>query len=194
MAEATGTAVPFVHLHVHSEYSLLDGACRVRDVVVAARRMNMPAVALTDHGNLFGAIEFYTAAIEAGVKPILGCETYLAPGDRREKTPREHGETAYHQLLLAMNAEGYRNLVKLASIGYLEGFYYKPRIDMETLRAHSAGLICTSTCLGGRLPQALLHRDAAEARRIAEEFLGIFGPERFFIEIQNHGLRDWASD
>jgi len=194
MTQAASQASPsprFVHLHLHTEYSLLDGACRIREVVQTARRLGMPAVAISDHGNMFGAIEFYMAAVEAGVKPIIGCEMYLAPGDRREKRALQSNgsrETAYHQLLLAMNLEGYRNLLKLASIGYVEGFYYKPRIDLEVLRAHSAGLICTSTCLGGMVPQALLQRDSAEARRVAEQFAAIFGAERFFIEVQNHGL------
>jgi DNA polymerase-3 subunit alpha len=192
MPQAKVGAAPFVHLHVHSEYSLLDGACRVRELVAACKALGMPALAITDHGNLFGAIEFYTAALEAGVKPIIGCETYLAPGDRRDRTPRGAGETAYHQLLLAMNLEGYRNLLKLASIGYLEGFYYKPRIDLAALREHSGGLICTSTCLGGMIPQELVRRDAAAARRVAEQFLEIFGPERFFIELQNHDLPEQA--
>lgn len=181
---------PFVHLHLHTEYSLLDGACRVKDVVSTAKKMNMPAVAITDHGNMFGAIEFYQAAKDAGVKPIVGCEMYLAPGDRRDKEHKGLREAAYHLLLLAMNLDGYRNLIKLASIGYLEGFYYKPRIDKEALREFSNGLICTSTCLGGEIPQALLQRDAAAARRVAETYLEIFGPDRFFIELQNHGMSE----
>ncbi|MFO0840461.1 MAG: DNA polymerase III subunit alpha [Phycisphaerae bacterium] len=184
----SSAAPPFVHLHVHTEYSLLDGACRVGDLVAACKRMGMPAVAVTDHGNLFGAIEFYAAAREAGVKPILGIESYLAPGDRRERDAKGLREYGYHQLLLAMDLTGYRNLVKLASIGYLEGFYYKPRIDKAVLRQFNQGLICTSTCLGGEIPQALLKRDMKSARQIAEQFLDIFGPERFFIELQDHGM------
>ncbi len=183
----------FVHLHCHTEFSLLDGACRVNELVAAAKRMNMPAVAISDHGNMFGAVEFYTACVAAGVKPILGCEMYLTPGDRREKESGAGRESAFHQLLLAMNLTGYRNLLKLTSIGYLEGFYYKPRIDFEALRAHSEGLICTSTCLGGMIPQELLRHDTAAARRVAETFLEIFGPDRFFIELQNHELPDQAT-
>jgi len=178
----------FVHLHVHTEYSLLDGACRVKDLVDACRRMGMSAVAVTDHGNLFGAIEFYTAAKAAGVKPIIGCEVYMAPGDRRDREARGLAEASYHLLLLAQNLTGYRNLVRLATIGYLEGFYYKPRIDKETLREFSAGLICTSTCLGGEIPTALCRHDVAAARAAAEEYLAIFGPDRFFLELQDHGL------
>ncbi len=142
------TAPPFAHLHIHTEYSLLDGACRITDLVETCKRLGMPSVAITDHGNLFGAIEFYTAARAAGIKPIIGCEVYMAPGDRRDREKRIGEEGAYHLLLLAQDLTGYRNLLKLASIGYLEGFDYKPRIDKETLREFSDGLICTSTCLG----------------------------------------------
>jgi len=179
---------PFVHLHVHTEYSLLDGACRVGDLVAACRKLDMPAVAVTDHGNLFGAIDFYTAAQAAGVKPVVGCEVYMAPADRRDRDARGLREASYHLLLLAQNMAGYRNLMKLTTIGYLEGFYYKPRIDKEVLREFSAGLICTSTCLGGEIPQAFARQDAAGAKAIAEEYLRIFGPDRFFIELQDHGL------
>lgn len=186
MAEAA--APRFVHLHVHTEYSLLDGACRVKDLVASAKRMNMPAIAISDHGNLFGAIEFYTACKDAGIKPIIGCELYLAPGDRRDKTVLPGRESAYHLLLLAMSLEGYYNLIKLASIGYVEGFYRKPRVDKDVLREFSKGLICTSTCLGGEIPQELLTRDASSARKMAETYLDIFGSDRFLIELQNHGL------
>jgi DNA polymerase-3 subunit alpha len=180
----------FVHLHLHTEYSLLDGACRIKDLVEACKRMNMPAVAVTDHGNLFGAIDFYAAAKAAGVKPIIGCEVYMAPGDRRDREARGLGEASYHLLLLAQNLTGYHNLMKLASLGYTEGFYYRPRIDKEVLREFSAGLICTSTCLSGEIPVALARQDANAAKAVAEEYLHIFGPERFFIELQDHGLPD----
>ncbi|MEP0845622.1 MAG: DNA polymerase III subunit alpha [Phycisphaerae bacterium] len=186
------TTPKFVHLHCHTEYSLLDGACRTRDLVREARRMGMPAIAITDHGNLFGAVEFYANAVEAGVKPIIGCELYLAPGDRRDKETKGLKEGAYHQLLLAMNLTGYRNLIKLSSIGYIEGFYRKPRIDKEVLRQFSDGLICTSTCIGGEIPTTLLAADFAAARRAAETFLEIFGPDRFFIELQDHGMPEQA--
>ncbi|TWT40420.1 DNA polymerase III subunit alpha [Phycisphaerae bacterium RAS1] len=182
----------FVHLHLHTEYSLLDGACRVADVVAACKKMDMPAVAISDHGNMFGAVEFYAAAKAAGVKPIMGCELYLAPGDRRDKEARGLREGAYHLLLLAMNLEGYRNLIKLTTIGYLEGFYRKPRIDKAALSKFSAGLICTSTCLGGEIPTTLLQADYAAAKECAETYLRIFGPDRFFIELQNHGIPEQA--
>ncbi|MEW6252257.1 MAG: DNA polymerase III subunit alpha, partial [Planctomycetota bacterium] len=190
MTHAAGPAVPFVHLHLHTEYSLLDGACRVRELVQKCRAFGMPAVAVTDHGNLFGAIEFYSAAVAAGVKPIIGCEVYMAPGDRRDRQTRIPGEGSYHLLLLAQNLTGYHNLIKLTSRAYLEGFYRKPRIDKELLREFSAGLICTSTCLGGEIPTALCRRDARAAKEVAEEYLKIFGPDRFFIELQNHGISD----
>src|SRR5678815_413172 len=151
----------------------------------------MPAVALTDHGNLFGAIEFYEKAREAGVKPILGCETYLATGSRFDKEAREQGEGGFdaisHLLLLAMNATGYRNLIQLVSKGFLEGFYYKPRIDLDLLRKHSDGLIATSGCLSSMVSRAILDRDADRAWRLVEEFSSIF-PDRFYLEMQRHGI------
>lgn len=186
--DAKTAPAPFVHLHVHSEYSLLDGACRVKDLVKNAAKMGMPAIAISDHGNLFGAIDFYQAACEAGVKPIIGCELYIAPGDRRHKEAGGLREASFHLLVLAMNLTGYRNLMKLSSIGYLEGFYYKPRIDKEVLREFNEGLICTSTCLGGEIPQKLLTADFEAAKAMMEEYLGIFGPERFFVELQDHGI------
>ncbi|MFH0982448.1 MAG: DNA polymerase III subunit alpha [Planctomycetota bacterium] len=178
----------FCHLHVHTHYSLLDGATRIDELVERVRHLGMPAVAVTDHGNLFGVIEFYEAAHRVGIKPILGCEAYMAPGDRRARDSSGMKEASNHLLLLAMNLEGYRNLVQLASIAYREGFYYRPRIDKEVLRELSAGLICTSTCLGGEIPQALLHENRRLAEDIAKTYLSIFGPERFLIELQDHGL------
>ncbi|MCH7871767.1 MAG: DNA polymerase III subunit alpha, partial [Planctomycetes bacterium] len=191
-ARAEGVAAPgFVHLHVHTHYSLLDGATRIPALVSRCKELGMPAVAISDHGNMFGAIEFYQAAIKAGVKPIVGCELYIAPHSRTEKRAATGGlDSAYHLLLLAMDLSGYRNLIKLASIGYLEGFYRKPRIDKEVLAEHSEGLICTSTCLGGEVPQAFMRKDMAEAKRLAETYLEIFGPDRFFIELQDHGLAE----
>ncbi len=177
----------FVHLHVHTHYSLLDGATRIEALVERAKAFNMPAVAITDHGNLFGAVEFYNAARKAGVKPIIGCETYMASGDRRAKSGQE-GRDSYHLLLLAMNLAGYHNLLKLASAGYTEGFYRKPRIDKEILREFSDGLICTSTCIGGEIPQAFLNKDRKAAEDTAKTYLEIFGPDRFFIELQDHNM------
>lgn len=183
---------PFVHLHCHTHYSLLDGANRIDELVNRAKELHQPAVAITDHGNMFGVVEFYSAAKKAGVKPILGLEAYIAPGDRRLKeTVAGYGgskESNYHLLLLAQNNTGYRNLLKLTSIAYREGFYYKPRIDREVLEAHSEGLICTSTCLGAEIPQALMAHNRAAAEKTAEWYLKVFGPDRFFIELQDHGI------
>ena len=178
----------FVHLHVHTHYSLLDGATRINQLVAAAKEMHMPAVAITDHGNMFGAVELYRQAIKHGVKPILGCEVYMAPGDRREKTARGMSEASYHLLLLAMNRIGYANLMKLCSIGYREGFYYRPRIDKEVLTEFNEGLLCTSTCLGGEIPQALVSENRSSAEEIAKTYLSVFGPDRFLIELQDHGM------
>ena len=181
------SSISFAHLHVHTHYSLLDGATRLEALVRRAQEFDMPAVAITDHGNLFGAIEFYTAAVAAGIKPIIGCESYLAPGDRRHKEG-ESGKESFHLLLLAMNLQGYRNLLRLSSIGYTEGFYRRPRIDKNVLREYSDGLICTSGCIASEIPRTLLNRDRAAAEELVKAYLDIFGPERFFIELQDHGI------
>ncbi|MFN2432404.1 MAG: DNA polymerase III subunit alpha [Gemmatimonadota bacterium] len=180
----------FVHLHTHSEYSLLDGANRISDLVESARVMGMQALALTDHGNLFGAIHFYDACRKAGVKPLLGFEAYLAPGSRKSREGRM-GNYA-HLLLLAETLEGYRNLLRLSSIGYLEGFYYRPRIDREVLREHARGLIATSACLKGPVAAHLLQDDFARARDAARELASIFGERSFFLEVQDHGIAEQA--
>ncbi|HXE54211.1 MAG TPA: DNA polymerase III subunit alpha, partial [Tepidisphaeraceae bacterium] len=175
----------FVHLHVHTHYSLLDGACRISDLVKRTKALGMDSIAITDHGCMFGVIEFFNECKKEGIKPILGMEAYMAPGDRRDKSAAA-GEAAYHLLLLAENIEGYKNLLKLSSLAYREGFYYKPRIDKETLKEFKNGLIATSACLGGEIPSAFMKRDKATAKRIAETYLEIFGPDRFFIEVQKH--------
>ncbi len=188
-AENDVSATPFVHLHLHTHYSLLDGATRIDALMHRAKEFNMPAVAMTDHGNMFGAVEFYLAARKAGIKPIIGCEAYLASGDRRQRD-RDENKESYHLLLLAMNVQGYRNLLQLVTLGYTEGFYRRPRIDKGLLRELSDGLICTSTCIGGEIPQALLHSGRAQTEDLAKTYLSIFGPDRFFIEIQDHGIAD----
>ena len=180
----------FVHLHVHSEYSLLDGATRMTSLVQRASELGMDTIALTDHGNLFGAIEFYTACRAGNVKPLLGMEAYISPTTRADRSMGNPNTAYYHLLLLAMNTTGWRNLIKLSSRAYVEGFYYKPRVDRELLGEFGEGLICTTACLGGEVPTALLSGQADRAERIAREYLDIFGPERFFIEIQNQGLTD----
>lgn len=180
----------FVHLHLHTHYSLLDGATRIPELIARAKELGMPAVAITDHGNLFGAVEFYRAAVAGGVKPIIGCEMYVAPGDRRAREAQGMKEAGRHLLLLAQNDQGYRNLLKLASIGYIEGFYYRPRIDKEVLAELNQGLLCTSACLKGEISQALAGGNRAAAEEIAKHYLRIFGPDRFFIELQDHGLEE----
>ncbi|HTL28746.1 MAG TPA: DNA polymerase III subunit alpha, partial [Tepidisphaeraceae bacterium] len=181
-------AQKFTHLHVHTHYSLLDGACRVDKLVKRVKELGMDSIAITDHGCMYGVIEFFNECKKEGIKPILGMEAYMAPGDRRERsTPGGNaGEAAYHLLLLAENLEGYKNLIKLSSIAYREGFYYKPRIDKEVLRQYSKGLIATSACLGGEVASAFMKRDMKAAREVAETYLQIFGPERFYIEVQKH--------
>ncbi|WP_136604166.1 DNA polymerase III subunit alpha [Paenibacillus dokdonensis] len=176
----------FVHLHVHSEYSLLDGAARISDLVRQAAEYGMKALALTDHGVMYGAVPFYKACSAAGIKPIIGCEAYLTAGSRKERGSRKD-QPIYHLILLAKDETGYRNLMKLCSIGHLEGYHYKPRIDMDALKAHHEGIICLSACLGGEVPQHLLHGRTDEARRAAIRYRDIFG-EDFYLELQDHGL------
>jgi len=176
----------FVHLHLHSQYSLLDGAIRFEQLLQRCKALGMPAVAVTDHGNLFGVIEFYIKAIDAGIKPIIGMEAYIAPGSRFDRTKTRIADAAYHLVLLAENNTGYQNLLKLATIGYTEGFYYRPRIDKDILSELSEGLICTSACLKGEIASALSMGDEQGALRAAESYAQIFGPERFFIEVQRH--------
>ena len=179
----------FVHLHNHSQYSLLDGACKLTELIDRAVEMDMPALAVTDHGNMFGAVRFFEQAVAKGVKPIIGCEVYMAPGDRRDRTPPAPGRKPYHHfLLLVENEEGYRNLVKLVTLGYLEGFYYRPRIDRQALETHARGLIGTSACLGGEICQLLLAGQQERAEEAARSYARILGEKNFFIEIQDHGL------
>jgi DNA polymerase-3 subunit alpha len=179
----------FVHLHVHSEYSLLDGAAQLEKLVQKAKALSFPAIALTDHGNLFGAIDFYLAAQKAGIKPILGCELYVAPGGRKEKGSQDGGyEGANHLTALVRNETGYRNLIKLVSKAYLEGFYYKPRVDKELLAAHAEGLLVLSGCLNSEVSRLISAGDAARAREAAGWYREVFGPDNYFMEVQAHGL------
>ena len=175
----------FVHLHTHSHYSLLDGLAKVDQLVDRAKELGMEALALTDHGVMYGSVEFYQKAKKAGLHPIIGVEAYLAPRNLTDKQPKIDA-TYYHQILLAETYEGYLNLMKLVSIAHLEGMYYKPRIDLDTLALHSKGLIATSSCLGGMIPQALLRDDQEEAEKILKRFIEIFGKDNFFIELQHH--------
>ena len=177
----------FVHLHLHTEYSLLDGAVRMRELMNEAVKMKMPAVAITDHGNLFGAIDFYQCAKAAGIKPIIGCEAYITSGSHKEKPSRE---TTYHLTLLAQNESGYRNLVKLISAAHLDGFYYRPRIDKALLAAHADGLIGLSGCLASEINSALQSDNVEKAKNLTAEYRDIFGTKNFFIELHDHGIAD----
>src|SRR3989475_1533822 len=176
----------FVHLHLHSGFSLLDGACDHDTLAKTAAKYKMPAVAVTDHGNLFGAIGFYEAATKSGVKPIIGCEMYVAKTNRFDREPASGRPN--HLIVLCENQKGYQNLVKLVSKGYLEGFYYKPRVDKELLREHSEGLIGLSACLNGEVSANVLAGRVEQAEKVASEYQDIFGKDRFFLEIHDHGL------
>src|SRR5207253_2708680 len=177
----------FVHLHCHSHYSLLDGASRVPELVAKARELGMNSLALTDHGNLYGAIEFYRECKAAGINPILGYEAYVAPAGRTEREARRRGDAGYHLTLLARDRTGFRNLIKMASIAFLEGYHYVPRIDKKLLAAHHEGIICLSGCLSSEFSEFLLKDQIEEAEQLAQWFQGLFG-KNFYIEIQNNGV------
>ena len=179
----------FVHLHLHTEYSLLDGACRIDELLDQAAALKMPAIGVTEHGNMFSSVIFHDHARARGIKPILGCEVYVAPGSRLTKSGNP-GETANHLILLAETNEGYSNLIKLVSAGYTEGFYYKPRIDKELLAQHSKGLIGMSSCLKGEVAEGLSHQQERKAIEAAAAYRDILGPENFFLEMQWHGIED----
>lgn len=178
----------FVHLHIHSEFSLLDGANRIKDLPVRAKELGMDAMAITDHGVMFGVIDFYKACKANGVKPIIGCEVYVAPRTRFDKDPNIDGKYS-HLILLAKNNQGYQNLTQLVSLGFTEGFYYKPRIDKEILEKYHEGLICCSACLAGEVNQAILKGDMEEAKKVALWFQKVFG-EDYYLEIQNNGVKE----
>lgn len=202
--------LPFVHLHCHTDYSLLDGCAKVDRYMQRCQELNMPAVAMTDHGNLFGAMNFYKAAKKAGVKPLIGCEIYLVydhPQQERPKRDRQRSDDIndvpedelgpenfpkfqiHHKTILAKNFQGYQNLVKLVSDAHVNGMYYRPRTDMEKLAAHAEGLIGLSGCINGVASQFLLYNDYENARKATGTMVDIFGRENYFIEIQNHGMR-----
>ena len=181
----------FAHLHVHTEYSLLDGACRIRDLPKLVKSMGQTACAITDHGVMYGAVDFYRACKAEGIKPIIGCEVYVAPRTRFDKQ-HEFDSEARHLVLLCENEEGYRNLSYLVSMAHVEGFYIKPRIDLDLLREHSKGLIALSACLAGEIPRRLRNGDYNGAKEYALTLSDIFGPEHFYLELQDHGIRDQA--
>src|SRR5262249_31824761 len=173
---------PFVHLHVHSEYSILDGACRIPELVARAAELEMPAVALTDHGSLAGAVQLYKHAVGAGVKPLIGCEVYVCDDRRRQ-------EKGYaHLTLLAESNEGYANLIGLSSLGYLEGYYYKPRVDWELLERQSRGIVALSGCLSGRVSKALEEGRPQDAATSLDRLVQVFGQDSVYVEIQDAGL------
>ena len=183
----------FVHLHLHTEYSLLDGACRLDRLVDKAHELKFPALAITDHGAMHGVIDFYKAAREKGIKPIIGCEVYVAPGSRLEKKTSSGGRDVYHHLgLLAKDETGYKNLIKLTTAAHLEGYYYKPRIDKEILAAHKEGLIAMSGCLASEIPDWILKDQLDKARDAVDWFKQTLGPDNFFLELQNHGIAEQA--
>jgi DNA polymerase-3 subunit alpha len=179
----------FVHLHLHTEFSLLDGACRIDEVLDQAVKLKMPAIAVTEHGNLFSSVIFHDHARKRGVNPILGCEVYVAPGSRHDRSGNP-GATQNHLVLLAEDLAGYHNLIKLVSAGYTEGFYYKPRIDKALLAQHARGLIGLSSCLKGEVAEGLSHSQERKAVDAAASYREILGPNNFFLEMQWHGIEE----
>jgi DNA polymerase III subunit alpha len=183
----------FVHLHLHTEYSLLDGACRLDRLMDRAHELKFPALAITDHGAMFGVIDFYQAARAKGIKPIIGCEMYVAPGSRLDKKQGNGTRDIYHHLgLLAKDEEGYKNLIKLTTDAHLEGYYYKPRIDKEILAAHSKGLIAMSGCLASEIPDLISKDQLQKARDAVDWFKQTLGADNFYLELQNHGIPEQA--
>jgi len=180
----------FVHLHVHTQYSLLDGMIRLEDLFKKAREYKMPAIAITDHGNMFGAIDFYQQAYKQGIKPIIGCELYVAPHSRTDKSSSSIGETARHLVVLVKNMQGYKNLMKLTTAGYLEGFYYRPRVDKELLKECHEGLIASSACLHGEIASLIMQGNMEEAKKVAGFYQAIFGEGNFFLEIMENGISE----
>ncbi len=180
----------FTHLHVHTEYSLLDGSCKIKEIVARAKELGMEHLAITDHGNMYGVIDFYRAALDAGINPVIGCEVYVAPGSRFDRESSKGDERYNHLVLLAENNTGYANLMKIVSKGFTEGFYYKPRVDYEVLEKYHEGVIALSACLAGavatRLRQGLYDEAKKEALRLSE----IFGKDHFYLELQDHGIAD----
>lgn len=179
----------FVHLHVHTEYSLLDGACKIKKLVKKVKELGQDSIAITDHGSMYGVIDFYRACKEEGIKPIIGCEVYVAPRSRLEKV-HKIDNINNHLVLLAKNQKGYQNLIKLVSQAYIDGFYGKPRVDMDLLKEHTEGLICLSACLAGKIPQLLLAGQYSEAKELATQFSEMYGKDNYYLELQDHGIAE----
>ena len=179
----------FAHLHVHTEYSLLDGSNKIKEYVSRVKELGMNSAAITDHGVMFGVIDFYRAAKEAGINPVIGCEVYVAPNSRFDREPGGAGDDRYyHLVLLAENNTGYANLMKIVSKGFVDGFYYKPRVDKEVLQEYSEGIIALSACLAGEVPRYLTKGFYEEAKQTALDYEKIFGKGNFFLELQDHGI------
>ena len=176
----------FTHLHVHTEYSLLDGSNKIKEYVARVKELGMNSAAITDHGVMYGVVDFYKAAKARGIRPVIGCEVYVAPRSRRDMQAQDR--EAAHLVLLCENEEGYLNLIKLVSMGFTEGFYYRPRIDYPLLEQHSGGLIALSACLSGDIPKLILQGRYDEAKALALRMKGIFGADRYYLEMQDHGI------
>ena len=179
----------FTHLHVHTHYSLLDGFSNIKKLVKRTKELGMSSLAITDHGTMFGVIEFYRSAKAAGVKPIIGLEAYMSPRGMKEKDA-QLDKRASHLILLAENDTGYKNLLQIASAAQLDGFYYHPRVDKEFLKSHSEGLIASSACLKGEIPTKIMERGSEAAREALDWYMGVFGPDRFFLELQRHDIKE----
>ena len=178
----------FAHLHVHTEYSLLDGSNKIQEYVACVKEQGMSAAAITDHGAMYGVIEFYKTAKAAGINPILGCEVYVAPNSRFDREHVSGEDRYYHLVLLAENNVGYGNLMKIVSKGFVDGFYYRPRVDMEVLERFHEGIIATSACIAGEVQRELLRGDYEKAKKTALKYEACFGKGNFFLELQDHGL------
>lgn len=178
----------FAHLHVHTEYSLLDGSNKIHEYVARVKELGMNSAAITDHGVMFGCIDFYRAAKAAGIKPILGCEVYVAPGSRFDREVGQAENRYYHLVLLAENNQGYQNLMKIVSKAFIDGFYYKPRVDLELLEEYHEGIIALSACLAGEVAKNLIRGFYEEAKKAALRYQEIFGKGNFFLEMQDHGI------
>ena len=180
----------FTHLHVHTEYSLLDGSNKIKEYVARVKELGMDSAAITDHGVMYGVIDFYRAARAEGINPILGCEVYVAPGSRFDREAGSGEDRYYHLVLLAENNQGYANLMKIVSKGFTEGFYYKPRVDLAVLKEYHEGIIALSACLAGEVQRYLTRGMYEEAKRVALEYQDIFGKGNFFLELQDHGIAE----